>query len=57
MVIDISEIIEIKKHIEWLEQEVLEIEPDDMDYNSVQFEINCEYDNLHQLVKQARSGG
>jgi len=53
MVIDITEIIEILKNIEWLESEKEGLEPDDIDY----IEINMEYKNLEYIKTLLRSGG
>ncbi len=57
MVIDITEIIEILKNIEWLESEKEGLEPDDIDYIGIQFEINMEYKNLEYIKTLLRSGG
>ena len=57
MVIDITEIIEIRKQIESLQELQAGLEEDDIDYIGLQFEINWNYGNIEEIKKEIRSGG
>lgn len=57
MVIDITEIIELLKEIEWLESKQAGLEPDDIDYIAIQFEISMNYSHIQYIKDQMRSGG
>ena len=57
MVIDITEIIEIRKQIESLQDLQAGLEEDDIDYIGLQFEINWNYSNIEEIKKEIRSGG
>ena len=57
MVIDITEIIEIRKQIESLESLQAGLEEDDIDYIGLQFEINWNNGNIEEIMKEIRSGG
>lgn len=57
MVIDITEIIMIRKEIESLQELQAGLEEDDIDYIGLQFEINWNYRNIEEIKKEIRSGG
>jgi hypothetical protein len=57
MVIDITEIIMIRKEIESLQELQAGLEEDDIDYIGLQFEINWNYSNIEEIKKEIRSGG
>ena len=57
MVIDITEIIMIRKEIESLQELQAGLEEDDIDYIGLQFEINLNYSNIEEIKKEIRSGG
>lgn len=57
MVIDINEIIQLLKEIEWLQSEQRGLEEDDIDWIAIQFEINSNYSTIEYLKEILRSGG
>ena len=57
MVIDITEIIMIRKEIESLQELQAGLEEDDIDYIGLQLEINWNYSNIEEIKKEIRSGG
>ena len=57
MVIDITEIIMIRKEIESLQELQAGLEEDDIDYIGLQFEINWNYSKIEEIKKEIRSGG